>query len=284
MQLLMGFGYIFYLDIASEVGYGSNADVKLKMDDEEETTLFHIVRTKNGNCTYTSIVNEYAGLYIKKTGALYPEFWMSQKIENEHHLSKKEFSLFTKKHTFTFTIGKTSYTYTDLYIQPAETSQHFCFTKIEDAGDNLCNVTIKNLGLNIGDVGDTGKGSYTGFTIISKDSTENDGWNYVIQITRPTTTSELYKLYFSFDASPRKNQYWRASGKYTDYKVILYDLFLPKLFIKTTDDIYRVVAHIRDEGDRAVYIWHGETALSSARYYIKTAFGICEIEMKNIYA
>lgn len=283
MQMLMGMGYLFYFDIYSEVKAGSSYDVKMKMDDEDETRLFVITRSASGwDCTYTSKVDEYAGMYIKKTDGGYPQFWLGYKIKNENHLTKKEFSFFTKKHTFTLTIGKTSYTFTDLYIQPPETYQHFCYTDIEDAGNGLINLTIEDCGLNIGDVGDTGKGSYTGYTIMKKTETKHNGWTYVIQITAPKTTTELYKLYFSFDTLPRSNQYWRATGKYTDYSVTMYDLFLPRMYIKANGEIYRVVTHIREEGDRAAYIRYGETPISSARYFIKTAGNIYEVEMKNI--
>ena len=55
------------------------------------------------------------------------------------------------------------------------------------------------------------------------------------------------------------------------------------MFIKAKGEIFRAVDYKREEKDRVMYILANDTIMNDARVFIKTKFGITEVEMKRFY-
>lgn len=287
MQLLMGYGHELYFDIHSDIETVQQ-DVYFKMDDLKEIQLFtvtkNISQTDGTTYSYTSKFDEYGGLVLAKTSSLYVQFWLDYKIADVKHITAKERAFYMKPHTFTLRTGKNTYTFEKLYIQPRELDYEFIFQKMKITAQNEATLYLLS-NYDIGDVGFKGKGiDNAGYEITSK---KKDGldYHYELKIQPPTTSTEAYVLLFNFDISktPRLNQYWRAAGAYTNYYIYIYDLGLPKMFIKAKGKIFRAVDYKRDEKDRVMYIYANETIMNDARVFIKTKFGITEVEMKRFY-
>lgn len=287
MQLLMGYGHELYFDIHSDITKAQQ-DVFFKMDNLEEIVLFTVTKNRDltGGTTYsyTSKFKEYGGLILAKTSETYVQFWLNYKIKDERHITTKEREFYMKPHTFTLKVNDKTYNFDNLYIQPRELNLEFIFNKAEITGANEATLHLLS-NYDIGNVGFKGKGQNNeGYEITSK---KVDGLNYyyTLKIQPPTTSTEAYVLFFSFDVSknPRCNIYWRAAGSYTNWYVYIYDLLLPKMYIKHRGKIYRVVDYKREEGDRVLYIRYAEENNNNSRVFIKTKFGIAEVEMKRFF-
>lgn len=287
MRLYMGYGSELYIDCHEDITKAQQ-DVFFKLDDLDEISLFTVTKTRTASggteYSYTSIFKEYGGLVLQKKSEGYVQFWLEYKLADVKHITAKERAFYMKPHTFSFRINEKTYTFEKLYIQPRELKYEFIFQKMEITAQNEATLYLLS-NYDIGDVGFKGEGKdNAGYEITSK---KKDGldYHYELKIQPPTTSTEAYVLLFNFDVSktPRLNQYWRAAGVYTNYYIYIYDLGLPKMFIKAKGKIFRAVDYKREEKDRVMYIYANEAIMNDARVFIKTKFGITEVEMKRFY-
>lgn len=287
MRLYMGYGSELHIDCHEDITKAQQ-DVFFKLDDLDEISLFTVTKTQTASgsteYSYTSIFKEYGGLVLQKKANGYVEFWLEYKLADVKHITAKERAFYMKPHTFSFRINDKTYNYENLYIQPRELQYEFIFQKMEITAQNEATLYLLS-NYDIGDVGFKGKGKdNAGYEITSK-RVDGMDYHYKLKIQPPTTSTEAYVLFFNFDVSKTKrlNQYWRAAGSYTNYYIYIYDLGLPKMFIKAKGKIFRAVDYKREEKDRVMYILANETIMNDARVFIKTKFGITEVEMKRFY-
>ncbi len=283
----MGYGSELFVDCHEDITKAQQ-DVFFKLDDLDEISLFTVTKTRTASggteYSYTSIFKEYGGLVLQKKSEGYVQFWLEYNIADVKHITDEERAFYMKPHTFSFRINDKTYNYENLYIQPRELKYEFIFQKMEITAQNEATLYLLS-NYDIGDVGFKGTGrDNAGYEITSK-KVDGLDYHYKLKIQPPTTSTEAYVLYFNFDVSktPRLNIYWRGAGDYKNYYIYIYDLGLPKMFIKAKGKIYRAVDYKREEDDRVMYILSNEAIMNDARVFIKTKFGTTEVEMKRFY-
>lgn len=263
--------------------------VFFKMDDMEYSQLFSAYKKTDGSGEYSySIINENYDILKIANISTARELALVINPKNKYHLTEKEYDLYRKRHNIYIKIDDEEISFENIYICPFNEMYFYKFSKarINENGKQV--LSLDDCGLDLGDIGTTAilydnshSADSTTATIIKKTETENDGWDYEIEVELPPKPNDT--LIIEFENNPtckRKDaDYW-----YTYYakKAYLYDLVLPKLYIKTKEGIFRVVVRATEETDREITMKTGETTITKDfTMYIKTKFGILQVELKK---